>query len=179
MRASSPAPTCSPPAPPPSINLSLKAGKQVAEANEGLAILAMRDGNTEDARHYMEAARTAGTHNVVALTEYGIMTKDSERAIAILKEALTVDPKYPEAHWALGEKISDPRRRLAEWKQAVALAPRRYEWWEKYASLCIDQKQYAEAGRAWIAAAQAAPRFRTSRALSRFARADRGVAARR
>jgi tetratricopeptide (TPR) repeat protein len=117
----------------------------------------MHDGNMDDARHYMEAARTAGTHNVVALTQYGIMTKDSERAIAILKEALTLDPKYPEAHWALGDKISDPRRRLAEWKQAVALAPRHYEWWEQYAKLCLDQKQYAEAGRAWLAAAQAAP----------------------
>jgi tetratricopeptide (TPR) repeat protein len=135
----------------------LKAGKQVPESNEGLAIIAMREGNADEARHYMEAARTAGTHNVVALTQYGIMTKDSERAIEILKEALTLDPKYAEAHWALGEKISQPPRRLAEWKQAVALAPRRYDWWAQYAQLCQDQKQYAEAGRAWLAAAQAAP----------------------
>ncbi len=135
----------------------LKAGKQVAEANEGLAILAMRAGDAEQARHYMEAARTAGTHNAVALTEYGMMTQDSERAQTILKEALTIDPKYAEAHWTLGEKISEPPRRLAEWKQAVALAPRKYEWWAKYAQLCQDQKQYAEAGRAWLAAAQAAP----------------------
>ena len=85
------------------------------------------------------------------------MLTDSERAQEILKEALTIDPKYPEAHWALGTKIPDPRRRLAEWKQAVALAPRRYEWWAEYAQLCLDQKQYAEAGRAWLAAAQAAP----------------------
>ena len=139
----------------------LKAGKQVAEANEGLAILAMRENDDENARHYMEAARSAGTKNVVALTLYASRMKDSERAIEILKEALSIDPKYPEAHWTLGEKISEPLRRLAEWKQAVALAPRRYEWWEKYAQLCVDQKQYAEAGRAWIAGAQAAPDIET------------------
>ena len=135
----------------------LKANKEVAEANEGLAILAMRAGDNEQAQHYMEAARSAGTHNVVALTEYGMMTRDSERAQTILKEALTIDPKYAEAHWALGEKIFDPPRRLAEWKQAVALAPRRFDWWARYAQLCQDQKQYAEAGRAWLAAAQSAP----------------------
>jgi hypothetical protein len=53
--------------------------------------------------------------------------------------------------------LFDPARRLAEWKQAVNLAPRNYEWWAQYARLCVDQKQYAEAGRAWVAAAQAAP----------------------
>ncbi len=135
----------------------LQSGKHVAEDNEGLAILAMRAGDTDQARHYMEAARTAGTQNFIALTSYGSLEKDPERAIAILKEALTLDPKYAEAHWALGEKISDQPRRMMEWKQAVALAPRNYKWWEQYAQLCIDQKQYAEAGRAWLAAAQAAP----------------------
>jgi len=135
----------------------LQSGKHVAEDNEGLAILAMRAGDTEQARHYMEAARTAGTQNFIALTSYGSLEKDPERAIAILKEALTLDPRYAEAHWALGEKISDKPRRMMEWKQAVALAPRNYQWWAQYAQLCIDQKQYAEAGRAWLAAAQAAP----------------------
>ena len=135
----------------------LQSGKHVSEANEGLAILAMRAGDTEHARHYMEAARSAGTQNFIALTSYGSLETDPERAIAILKEALTLDPKYAEAHWALGEKISDKPRRMMEWKQAVALAPRNYQWWEQYAQLCIDQKQYAEAGRAWLAAAQAAP----------------------
>ena len=135
----------------------LKSGKHVAEDNEGLAILAMRAGKAEEARHYMEAARSAGTQNAIALTQYGSTETDPERAQTILKEALTIDPKYAEAHWALGEKIADKPRRLAEWKQAVALAPRKYDWWAQYAQLCIDQKQFAEAGRAWLAAAQAAP----------------------
>jgi hypothetical protein len=135
----------------------LKAGKHVTEDNEGLGILAMRAGDTVRARNYMEAARRAGTKNAPALTSYSALEKDPEQAITILKEALTADPKYASAHWALGERIQEPRRRLAEWKQAVSLAPRNYDWWAQYAQLCIDQKQYAEAGRAWVAAAQAAP----------------------
>ncbi len=132
-------------------------GKHVAEDDEGLALLAIRGKDMAKARSYMEAARHAGTRNVVALTTYAGLETDSERAIQVLKEALSVDPKYAEAHWLFGEKLSDPARRLAEWKQAVNLAPRNYEWWARYATLCVDQKQYAEAGRAWMAAAQAAP----------------------
>jgi hypothetical protein len=139
----------------------LKAGKHVTEDNEGLGILAMQKGDTVLARKYMEEARRGGTKNVSALTSYSALEKDPESAIAILKEALTADPKYAPAHWALGERVTDPRRRLAEWKQAVALAPRKYDWWAQYAQLCIDQKQYAEAGRAWIAAAQSAPDAQT------------------
>jgi hypothetical protein len=135
----------------------LEAGKQTAEANEGLAVLAMKDHDPAKARPYMDAARKAGTRNFVALTTYATFETDPARAIEILKEALTIDPKYAEAHWVYGEKLSDPARRMMEWKQAVNLAPRDYEWWAQYAKLCVEQKQYAEAGRAWMAASQAAP----------------------
>ena len=141
----------------------LQSGKQTAEANEGLGVLAMRADPVmrgralEKAQPYMEAARKAGTHNFVALTEYASLQDDPDRAIEILKEALGVDPKYAQAHWVFGEKLSDPARRMAEWKQAVNLAPRNYDWWDLYARLCLDRKQYAEAGRAWMSAAQAAP----------------------
>lgn len=138
----------------------LKAGKDVAEANEGLALLAMRDNDAAAARTHMEAARKAGTRNFVALTEYAKLETDPDRAVEILKQALSIDPKYAEAHWALGEKLPTAARRLAEWKLAVNLAPRNYEWRAKYAQLCVDQAQYAEAGRAWVAAAQAAPDVR-------------------
>jgi tetratricopeptide (TPR) repeat protein len=135
----------------------LKSEKHVAEDNEGLALLAMRAGDNERAATYMEAARRAGTHNAIALTAYAAIEKDSPLAIAILKEALSGDAKYAPAHWALGERIDDKPRRLAEWKQAVTLAPQNSEWWARYARLCVDQKQYVEASRAWMAAAQSAP----------------------
>jgi hypothetical protein len=135
----------------------LQAGKHVAEDNEGLAVLAMRDNDPVKARGYMEAARKAGTRNFVALTAYAKLETDPAKAIEILKQALSIDSKYAEAHWAFGEKLTDPARRMAEWKQAVDLAPRNYEWWARYAQLALDRKQYAEAGRAWVAAAQAAP----------------------
>ena len=48
----------------------LASGNHAAEANEGLAILAMRAGDVNQARTYIDAARKAGTKNAVALTEY-------------------------------------------------------------------------------------------------------------
>ena len=136
----------------------LKAGKQVIPANEGLALLSIRAGDAVKARPFIDAARSAGTRNVTALTAFAQVEKDDERAVAILKEVLGFDPKYALAHWALGERFaSEPRRRMGEWKQAVALDPRNYAWAEKYARLCEAEKYYAEAGRAWVAAAQAAP----------------------
>lgn len=135
----------------------LQAGKLTAEANEGLAMLALRDKDLTKAKPYMDAARRAGTHNFVALTTYAGMLDNRDLAIEILKEALTLDPKYAQAHWVFGEKLTDQPRRMMEWKQAVSLAPRNYEWAAKYAQLCLDLKQYAEAGRAWMTAAQSAP----------------------
>jgi tetratricopeptide (TPR) repeat protein len=132
----------------------LAAGKHPAEANEGLAVLAIRNNDVAGARTYMSTARKSGTKNFVALTAYAELEKDPAEGIDILKEALTIDPKYAKAHWVLGEKITEPARRAAEWKQAVNLAPRNTDWWAQYAKLCVDLKQYAEAGRAWVSAAQ-------------------------
>ena len=138
----------------------LASGKQVVRANEGLGILALRKGDDTSARRYIEEARRAGTKNFALLTEYAGHEQDPLKAVEILKEALTAEPKYAPAHWVFGEKVVEPARRLAEWKQAVTLAPRNYEWLAKYAELCMSQKQYAEAGRAWMAASLAAPDVR-------------------
>ncbi len=135
----------------------LKSAKLATEAHEGLAILAIRAKDANAARSHMESARQAGTRNVVALTMYAGIESDAEQAQEILKYALGIDEKYAPGHWALGERIDDIPRRLAEWKKAIELAPRNVGWLAQYAKLCQDEKQYAEAGRAWLAAAQSAP----------------------
>lgn len=135
----------------------LKTGKHRAEANEGLGFLAMRAGDEEKARGYFEEAHVGGSRNILVLTALGTMEKKYDLAIQVLKEALAIDPKYAPAHWELGDKFDDPAQRLAEWKQALALAPHNVDWWVAYARLNQGQKQFAEAGRAWVSAAQATP----------------------
>jgi hypothetical protein len=135
----------------------IKAGKQLAESYEGMAMLALRADNVAKAGQFIDAAREAGTKNFVVLTAYAAREPDTEKSVAILKEALTADPKYALAHWVYGEKLKEPARRMGEWKLATELAPRQYEWMAQYAALCVEQKQFAEAGRAWSSAAQSAP----------------------
>lgn len=135
----------------------LKAGKHVSEANEGLGFLALRAGDEAKAADYFAEAYKAGSRNVVALTTYGKAEKHYDVAIEVLKKALTIDPKYAPAHWELGDKFDDPIQRLAEWKIALGLVPHNVDWWVAYARLNEGQKHWAEAGRAWVAAAQATP----------------------
>ncbi len=133
----------------------LKAGKHMAEANEGLGFLALRAGDEEKAAEYFGEAYKAGSRNVLALTAYGKSEKHYDVAIEVLQQALKIDPKYGPAHWELGDKYDDPKQRLAEWKIALGLEPHNVEWWVTYARLNEGQKQWAEAGRAWMSASQA------------------------
>ncbi len=133
----------------------LKAGKHAAEANEGLGFLAMRAGDEEKASEYFGAAYKAGSRNVFALTTYARSERHYDVAIEVLQKALTIDPKYGPAHWELGDKYDDPKQRIAEWKVALGLEPHNVDWWVAYARLNEGQKQWAEAGRAWMSASQA------------------------
>jgi tetratricopeptide (TPR) repeat protein len=133
----------------------LKAGKHMAEANEGLGFLALRAGDEAKAGEYFGAAYKAGSRNVFALTTYGKSERHYDVAIEVLQMALTIDPKYGPAHWELGDKYDDPKQRMSEWKIALGLEPHNVDWWVSYARLNEGQKQWAEAGRAWMSASQA------------------------
>ena len=133
----------------------LQAGKHQAEANEGLGLLAMRAGDDEKAADDFAEAYKAGSRNVFAMTAYAHGERHYDVAIEVLKQALKIDPKYAPAHWELGDKFDDPALRLAEWKIALGLAPHNEKWWVSYAMLNEGQKHWAEAGRAWVAAADA------------------------
>jgi tetratricopeptide (TPR) repeat protein len=133
----------------------LKAGKHPAEANEGLGFLALRAGDEDKAAQYFAEAYKGGSRNVVALTTYGRTEKHYDVATEVLQKALEIDPKYAPAHWELGDKYDDPGQRLGEWKLALSLDPHNVDWWVTYARLNEGQKHWAEAGRAWMAAAEA------------------------
>lgn len=135
----------------------LQQGKEIQAANEGLGLLAERSRDLESARNYFQKALDAGSKNVVMMTKYAAIELDAKAASDLLLKAIAIDPKYAPARWTLGEKTLDPRMRLFQWKKATELSPRNWEWWAVYASACLEQKQYAEAGRAWVAAAQSAP----------------------
>ena len=132
-------------------------GKLVVEANEGLGLLALRDGDQRRAREYFEKALRRGLTQCCddhGVRRYG---RRSRRRHQTRAGRAAIDPRYAPARWLIGEQTNDPRMRALQWKRATEMEPRRVEWWVMYARFCLEQKQYAEAGRAWMAAAQATP----------------------
>ncbi len=127
----------------------------MAEANEGLGFLALRAGDEAKAAEYFGEAYKGGSRNVIALTTYARSEKHYDVAIEVLQKALEIDPKYAPAHWELGDKYDDPSQRLSEWKVALAIDSHNEQWWVTYARLNEGQKHWAEAARAWAAAALA------------------------
>jgi tetratricopeptide (TPR) repeat protein len=128
----------------------------IAEANEGLALLAIRRKDTAAARDYLARSIEAGSKNASTLVEYARMENDAAKSKAALEKAVQFDPNSAEAHFLLGEKLTDLRERAQQWMAATRLAPQNAEWWAALAKCWLDQQQYAEAAKAWRAAEQSA-----------------------
>ena len=134
----------------------LGAQRRVAEANEGLGLLALRNGDISGARDYLKHAMAAGSHNAAALVEYARLENNPAPAREALDDALKVNPQLAEAHFLLAQKASDPERRTAEFQAAARLAPQEARYWEALARWQVEQKSFRQAARSWTAAEQAA-----------------------
>lgn len=128
----------------------------LAEANEGLGLLALRAGDLAAGRDFLKQAMAAGSHNAAALVAYARLEKNPAPAREALDEALKLNPQLAEAHFLLGQKASDPERRSAELQAAARLAPQETRYWEALARGQMDQKNFSEAAKSWSAAEQAA-----------------------
>lgn len=134
----------------------LQAHRHAAEANEGLGLLALRDGDLAATRDFLKQAVAAGSHNAAALVQYARLEKNPAPAREALDDALKLNPQLAEAHYLLGQKASDPERRSTELQAAARLAPQEARYWEALARWQVEQKNFAEAARSWTAAEQAA-----------------------
>lgn len=134
----------------------LQRNSHIAEAHEGLALLALRNKDADAARDQLTRAVVAGTRNPRVLIDYARIETDPAKARAALDRAVEMAPKSAEAHYLLGEKTSDDSQKAAEWISATKLAPRNSKYWESLANLYLDRKNFSEAAKAWRAAEQAA-----------------------
>ncbi len=130
--------------------------QNVAEAEEGLGLLAQRAGDPNAAREHWKRAIAAGSKNDAVLVAYARLEKQSAPARAALDQAVQINPNSAEAHYLLGEKASDPEQRTREYAAATRLAPQNLAYWEALARWQLEQKQFAAAASAWTSAEQAA-----------------------
>jgi len=126
------------------------------QAEEGLALLALKNGDTAAAREHLSRAIEDGSKNPAVFLDFARLDSDAAKAKDALEKAIELDPNLAEAHFLLGEKSPDPAKKIAEWNIATKLAPRNTVYWEALARLYLDRKKFPEAAKAWRSAEQAA-----------------------
>jgi hypothetical protein len=131
-------------------------GLKVAEAQEGLGLLALRDGRKEEARSHFTAAIAANSSSARCYLEYAKLEPDGQKAEQALLRAAGINPKLDEPFALLAERDTDPQKRLAHWKAAAERNPRNASYWKSLAECYLAEHNYAEAAKAWTAGEQAA-----------------------
>lgn len=134
----------------------LHAGKDKVEAEEGLALLAARAGQTQQAHEYCSAVLRDGSKNAYALLQCARLETDSDKAKQLAERALASDPNSAEAHFLIGKQLDDATQRIEQWRAATKLAPREESYWTTLAEALQGQKRWVEASNAWRGAEQAA-----------------------
>lgn len=128
----------------------------VAEAEEGLGLLALRDHKQEEARKHFEAATQAGSKSARCYIEYAKLEPDNEKATQALLRAAGINPKLDEPFALMAARDTDPEKRLAHWKAAAERNPRNAAYWQALAEAYIEQRDFKNAAKAWTQGEQAA-----------------------
>jgi len=158
---------------------------KVAEAEEGLGLLALRDHHGDDARRHFAAAMEAGSTSAGCYIEYARLEPDNEKAAQALLKAAGINPKLDEPFALLAARDTDPPKRLAHWKAAAERNPRNPAYWKALAECYLADHNYGEAAKAWTEGEQAAAdpaereRMRQARLAIERQRADYEEAERR
>ena len=98
--------------------------EKVAEAEEGLGLLAVREGHTAEARKNFAAAMEAGSTSARCYIEYAKLEPDENKAEQALLKALGINSKLAEPFALLAKIDTDPRKRVMHWKSAAERDPR-------------------------------------------------------
>jgi hypothetical protein len=134
----------------------LRAHVKIAEAEEGLGLLALRARRTDEARKHFSAAMAAASSSARCYLEYAKLEPDNAKAAQALLRAAQINPKLDEPFALLAARDTDPAQRVAHWKAATERNPRDPAYWKALAECYLAAHNYAEAAKAWSAGEQAA-----------------------
>jgi hypothetical protein len=134
----------------------LNDGEKVAQAKEGLGILALRAHHDEEAKGYFTEAMKDGTASARCYIEYAKLEPDNEKATQALLKAAGINPKLDEPFALLAQRDTDPQKRLMHWKAAAERNPRNGDYWKALAEAYVAEHDYANAAKAWTSGEQAA-----------------------
>jgi hypothetical protein len=134
----------------------LRLHEKVAESEEGLGLLALRDRRSDEARRHFAAAMEAGSGSARCYIEYAKLEPDNEKATTALLKAAGINSKLDEPFALMAKRDTDPRKRLAHWKAAAERNPRNTAYWQALADAYLADHNYSDAAKAWTQGEQAA-----------------------
>ena len=134
----------------------LRSRVRIAEAEEGLGLLALRDHHPDEARRHFSAAMDASSTSARCYIEYAKLEPDNAKATQALLRAAGINPKLDEPFALLAARDTDPAKRSAHWKAAAERNPRNPTYWKALAESYMADNNYGEAAKAWSAGEQAA-----------------------
>lgn len=129
---------------------------KLAEAHEGLGLLALRGGRKDEALRHFAASTAAGSTSARAYIEYAKLEPDAAKAETALRRAAAINPKLDEPFALLARLDQDPRRRILHLSEAAQRNPRNAAYWRQLAEAHLAQNDYAAAAKAWRSGEQAA-----------------------
>ena len=129
---------------------------KMAEAEEGLGILTLRDHHPDEARQHFAAAMEAGSKSARCYLEYAKLEPDNDKATQALLRAAGINPKLDEPFALLAARDTDPAKRLAHWKAAAERNPRNASYWQALAEAYLADQNFSDAAKAWTQGEQAA-----------------------
>jgi tetratricopeptide (TPR) repeat protein len=129
---------------------------KVAESEEGLGLLALREHWNDQALSHFAVAIEAGSTSARCYIEYARLERDDEKAAKALLRAAGINPKLDEPFAMMAERDTDPRQRLAHWKDAAQRDPRNASYWKALAECYLAEHNFTDAAKAWREAEQAA-----------------------
>jgi hypothetical protein len=134
----------------------LAAHEKLAEAEEGLGLLALRAGNKDEARRHFAAAADVNSTSARCYIEYAKLEPDNTKAMTALLKAAGINSKLDEPFALMASRDTDPAKRIAHWKAAAERNPRNPTYWKALAEANLAGHNYTEAAKAWKSGEQAA-----------------------
>lgn len=129
---------------------------KVAESEEGLGLIALRERRNDEARRHFADAMDANSASARCYIEYARLEPDNEKANKALLRAAGINPKLDEPFALMAQRDTDPQKRIAHWKAAAERNPRNPSYWQSLAECYLAEHNYGDAAKAWKEGEQAA-----------------------
>jgi len=127
-----------------------------AEPAEGLGLIALKEGNKEQARRLFASAAESAGKSAGLWLNLALLEPDAAKSRADLHKAAELNPEWAEPWRQLANFDSNPAQKIADLKQATKLDRRNIEYWQELARVATAANQFADAAKAWSGAERAA-----------------------